>query len=117
MKYYLDELASTEIARAGRLAGLDIVSSHEAGRDGTSDEVQLLFAAAEGRCFVTQNYRDLRRLTVAFHERNLPHFGVLFLPRGAVTRHLVGLIVEALKLHDQQHPAGVAAYSESFLKL
>ena len=40
MRYVIDEDLPTDIARIGRRIGLDVISVHEVGREGWSDEAQ-----------------------------------------------------------------------------
>ena len=106
MPFYLDELASDRLAEAARSKGVDIVSSHECGRDGLPDETQLLLAAEDGRCFVTQNYPDFIALTFEFQRLGLPHAGVLLLPR-SLKRSNTGLLGTALQSYPANHPDGL----------
>jgi hypothetical protein len=80
MLYLIDEDLATDIARIGRGLGLDVVSVHENDRESWTDEQQLQQAAIEGRCIVTANRDDFRRLTDAFSLENRPHAGVLVVP-------------------------------------
>jgi hypothetical protein len=48
MRFYLDEHYSDVIAEICRQRIVDTSTTHEARRDGTRDEPQLLFAAEEG---------------------------------------------------------------------
>src|SRR5437870_5696340 len=66
-------------AALGRSMGLDVVSSHELGRDGTSDEVQLAFAVAQQRCMVTFDRIDYQRLAREYEARGRGYFGILLL--------------------------------------
>jgi predicted nuclease of predicted toxin-antitoxin system len=81
MHYLIDEDLATDIARIGRRIGLDILSVHELGRRGWSDEEQLETAAREGRCVVTGNRGDFEDLTNQFFLTGRPHAGVLFVHR------------------------------------
>jgi uncharacterized protein with PIN domain len=49
IKLYLDEDMSSQVAQALRSKGFDVVSSHEVGNDGLSDEEELRIATKEGR--------------------------------------------------------------------
>ncbi|MCA9792460.1 MAG: DUF5615 family PIN-like protein [Candidatus Eremiobacteraeota bacterium] len=46
---------SPRIATIAREQPLDVLSTHESGRNGLDDEEQLRFAAQEGRILVTCN--------------------------------------------------------------
>ena len=54
-RFFTDEDVYAAVATALRKAGLDSVSTPEAGRIGEGDESQLAFAAAQGRVLVTFN--------------------------------------------------------------
>jgi hypothetical protein len=116
MRFYLDEDLSDHIADLARAQGCDVVSSHECGRDGLSDEEQLRLAAGEGRCFVTRNRAHFVQLTVRCFERGWPHAGLLLLP-GSLAGDRFAAIAGALARYDRQHPEGIAAYTVDFLRV
>src|SRR5581483_379286 len=101
MRFYLDEDLSDQVARAARAQGLDVVSSHELGRDGWSDDEQLRQAAEEGRCFVTRNRDDFIALTTRCLEHECPHEGVLIVPP-SLPNARVAAIVRALVAYAQR---------------
>lgn len=53
----LDEDVIPELARVLRAAGHDVISVHEVGAFGLSDEEQLARASAEGRALLSFNFR------------------------------------------------------------
>ncbi len=114
MRFYLDEDLSDHVATIGREWGLDVMSSHECGRDGLSDEEQLHRAAADGRVFVTRNHRDFVQLTRQFFENQWPHTGVLLLPR-SLANHDFAAIARALALFAEDQDEASLAYSIQFL--
>lgn len=113
MRFYLDEDLSNRIAEIARSRGMDILSSHECGRDGSSDEEQLWLAAQEGRCLVTRNRSDFIKLTVQFFERNWPHCGVLIISPSLPGDDFRGT-VEALIRYAAEHPEGLPNYTIDF---
>ncbi len=115
MRFYLDEDLSSEIAKIARARGLDVVSCHELGRNGLSDERQLRFAAEEGRCLVTRNRDDFEEQTVRFFEMEWSHAGLLIVPPSLPSDRF-SLIAAALLDYDRQHPEGVPAYTIHFLR-
>ena len=114
MRFYLDEHLSPVIAEICRRHGVDVQATREAGRIGATDDDQLLFAAQEGRCILTENRRDFERLTNAFRERDLPHAGVLLLPR-SLPKHDFAGIAAALIHFDTLYPGGLPPYTVVFL--
>lgn len=115
MRFYLDEDLSQQIAAIGRTSDLDVVSSHECGRDGLSDEDQLRLAAADGRCVVTRNYADYAMLTRSFWELGWPHAGVLLVAPSLANDGFAD-IAAALLDYDRAHPEGLLAYQVDYLR-
>lgn len=114
MRFYLDENLSQQVARIARNLGLDVVSSHEVGRNPLPDEEQLRLAALEGRCLVTRNYADFDRLTKRFLEHRWPHAGVLLVPPSLPNERFAA-IAEALASYAKRHEAGIPSYTIDFL--
>jgi len=110
MRFYLDEDLSDQIAIIARSLGLDVLSSHECGRDGLDDEGQLLAAAEDGRCLVARNRADFVAWTVRFFERESPHSGVLLLPESLPPDRFVA-IARALVEYDRGRPEGLSPYT------
>jgi len=65
IRLYLDEDVHKRVASALRLRRFDVVSAHEVGRWGLSDEEQLTYAAGEGRAIFTFNTSDYQNLAPA----------------------------------------------------
>jgi predicted nuclease of predicted toxin-antitoxin system len=80
MKYYLDEDLPYRVAEVARRVGIDVVSSREVGNNGAHDDVQLAYAAAQGRVMVTRNAADYIPLTEQFAAEGRPHCGLLLVP-------------------------------------
>jgi predicted nuclease of predicted toxin-antitoxin system len=115
MRFYLDEDLSDRVAVIARSLGLDVLSSHECGRDGLDDEAQLQAAAEDGRCLVTRNRVDFVAWTVRFFERESPHSGVLLIP-GSLPPDQFAAIAHALVEYERQHPEGLPPYTVDFLR-
>lgn len=114
MRFYLDEDLSDRVASIARAQGLDVLSSHECGRDGLSDEAQLSLAGEEGRCLVTRNRNHFVLLTVRFFENQSPHAGVLLVVRSLANDGFAG-IATALVSYARRHDAGLPTYAIDFL--
>lgn len=78
--FFTDEDVYAAVAAGLRKAGLDAVSTPEAGRLGESDESQLAWAAGQGRVLVTFN---------------VAHFSALHSTWIAVGRHHAGIVVSS----------------------
>jgi predicted nuclease of predicted toxin-antitoxin system len=81
LRFLLDEDLPPRAAEVGRNLGLDVVSVHEVGRRGYSDDEQLRFAAREGRMLLTRNGDDFLMLSVEFYRAGEPYPGVLIVGR------------------------------------
>ena len=57
-RLYADEDFPLPVVEELRQLGHDVLTSPEAGRDGTPDPDQLAFATADGRVLVTHNRKD-----------------------------------------------------------
>lgn len=53
IRFFFDQHMPNAVAGALRRHGADVLTAHEAGRCGLTDEEQLRFATAEGRAVVT----------------------------------------------------------------
>jgi Domain of unknown function (DUF5615) len=116
MRYLIDEDLSTDIARIGRRIGLDVVSIHEIGREGWTDEQQLTRAAEERRCIVTGNCRDFEDLTWEFYAAGRPHAGVRCV-QGALRYAEPATVARAPLAFDLDHGDFAADYFSGFLYL
>lgn len=114
MRFLLDEDLSPKLAFIARELGVDVLSSHECGRNGLTDEDQLRLAAEDQRCFVTRNARHLVPLTKRCFEYQSPHAGLLLVPR-SLPNDEFSTIARALLAYDQMHKPGLPSYSVDFL--
>jgi len=95
IRLYLDEDVHKRVASALRLRRFDVVSAHEVGRWGLSDEAQLTYAATEGRALFTYNTPDYLRLHLDWLQRGQEHYGIIVsdqLPIGETVRRLLNLL-------------------------
>jgi hypothetical protein len=95
---YLDEDIHLGIAVALRRRGFDVVATPEAERRGTTDEEQLAFATAAGRCLVTFNRGDFVRLHERYVAEGREHAGIILARQAAIgpmVRALAGFLATA----------------------
>lgn len=97
VKLYLDEDLSQRAAQALREKGYDVVSSHEVGNDGLTDEEQLRYAAKEQRHLVTYNARDYLVLADLWYRRGQRFPKILILREDRFPRHDLGAQIRALE--------------------
>ncbi len=116
MRYLLDEDLHPGFAEVARGLGLDALSVHEVDRRGFSDDDQLRYAAAEGRCLVTRNRDDFIQLTVMYFEANRPHAGVLSVPRSLPNKRPEQM-AHALKRWHEKRGEVASAYMIDFLAI
>ena len=110
IRFCLDEDLSYRIAEIVRGRGIDITTSRESGLNGRPDEEQLLFAAGQGRCLVTENFRDFARLTREFLTAGRPHAGVALVPASVPARHFASVAAAIVRLADA-YPDGLPPYT------
>ena len=114
-RYYLDEDISYRVARIARDANMDIRSTRDYGRDGTSDEDQLRFATHEGRCLITRNYRDFDGIARRQLAEGGTHADVLFVPSSLPNEDFHRLAL-AIVAYVRLHPEGVLPNMTDWLR-
>ncbi|MFO0870383.1 MAG: DUF5615 family PIN-like protein [Pirellulales bacterium] len=94
VRLYVDEDASESSVVAGlRARGVDLVTTVEANRCGTSDAEQLKFATELGRVIYTFNAGDFARLHREYLQAGRPHAGIVVIPE---QRYSIGQKVRRL---------------------
>jgi len=73
----LDECISPDLASAMRQRGWDVISAHEVGLVGGTDEEQLEFAAQTGRVLLTFDVLDFQELAKRWSQQGREHAGIL----------------------------------------
>ena len=98
VRLYLDEDFHPDIATAMRQRGHDCQNAAEAGMLGKSDEAQLAFAAAQGRCIVSFNVADFVELVKEWANQGRAHAGIVVTQQvsrqhfGALSQRLLDLL-------------------------
>ena len=88
---YFDEDVDVLVAHLLRGRGFDATTTMDVGRVGTSDEQQLIYAAANEMAVLTHNRWDFEVLATQFYETGRSHAGIFI-----ATRHPPQRIVERL---------------------
>lgn len=114
MTFYLDEDLAPAIAVSLRKRGVDAVSAHDVGQIGLSDAEQLAFAAGQGRCLVSANARDFRRLGHDAILQGRPHAGIVLCPP-RIHGLDIGGVLRALARIADRYPAGLGEYDVLYL--
>jgi len=116
VRFYLDEdVSSHAVLAAARTLGLDIESSAEHGRGGTTDDVQLEYAASLGRSIVTQNGSDFEEQTRIFQAAGRPHAGVVIVPH-SIPNDQVRRFARAMQAIAAYYPDGLDPYAVIWLR-
>ncbi len=80
IRFHLDENIPLDVAIGLRRRGIDVTTTAEARLAGAADEIQLAFAASEGRVLVTQDHDFLK-----LHADGNTHAGIAYAPRRSRT--------------------------------
>jgi hypothetical protein len=96
----LDEDVHAAVAVGLRRRGFDVVRAEEAQRLGVSDEAQLRYAVAQGRCLFSFNRGHFADLHVRLLSRGEHHAGIVICRQAAV-----GPVVRALSALLSAHTA------------
>lgn len=81
VRLYIDEDAAEHAVVQGlRARGLDVLTTVDANRQGSSDADQLGFAVRSGRTIYTFNVADFARLHNAYLSSSTDHCGIIVIP-------------------------------------
>lgn len=95
VRLYVDEDAAQDAVVAGlRQRGIDVLTILDAGMASASDDQQLEFAAADGRCLYSLNVDDFCRLHKEWLAAGRHHAGIVIIPR---QRYSVGEKIRRLE--------------------
>jgi hypothetical protein len=95
IRLYLDEDVHKRVAYALKLRHFDVISAHELGRWGLSDEEQLSYATNEGRALFTYNTSDYLPIHQEWIRCGKEHYGLIVsnqLPIGETIRRMLNLL-------------------------
>ncbi|MDA1275691.1 MAG: DUF5615 family PIN-like protein [Verrucomicrobia bacterium] len=88
IRLYLDEDSSdTNLLKALRLRGVDVLGAPDSGMLGRNDDEQLKWAASQQRALYSSNRADFYRIHSEFVRGGEDHFGIIL---GAQQRYTVG---------------------------
>ncbi|MDZ8089877.1 MAG: DUF5615 family PIN-like protein [Nostoc sp. DedQUE12b] len=105
IRFYLDEDAGKKsLANGLRNAGIDVMTTAEADRLGSSDDNQLIWATEQRRVIYSFNVGDFCRLHKAYLEQQQNHSGIVLAAKQsyAIGEQLRGLLklVESVEAED-----------------
>jgi len=94
---------SRSLVTALRARSVDLQTVVEAGLQGKPDEIQLEWAAAEGRTLYTFNVSDFCRLHREYLHRGLGHSGIIVVPRQRYSvKQQIRLLLNLLKTRSAE---------------
>lgn len=104
IRLFTDEMIDTDLAPQLRRRGYDAESCAEAGRagQGISDELQLEYAAGQGRALLTFNMSDFVSIDHAWKAADREHAGIVLAPEIRDFRSLLRYVERHL---DSYSPA------------
>ncbi len=94
---YFDEDVSSLLSKLLQSRGFDVLTTHEASQNGSSDEAQLAFATEQGRAILTHNRVDFERLAQLYIANGQSHSGIIIVVR----RKPHDILQRLLRLLDQ----------------
>jgi len=83
--------------------------------EGMTDAELLRWGGVHGRCIVTKNGGDFIQLTRQFEADQIPHAGVLVIPR-SIENDEFARIARASAWYHQMYPEGVPPYFVDYLR-
>ena len=78
IRLYLDEDVDPQVAERLTATGLDVLTPREAGRRGSTDEEQLIFAVGENRAIYSHNVRDFEQIARSWAASGRHHAGIMY---------------------------------------
>jgi hypothetical protein len=83
---------------------------------GKTDEEQLAYAASEGRCIVTCDERDYRRMATQWLEEDRSYAGIIIIPF-EVKPYIQAAVTRALHRYALLYPNGLPENTVMYLAL
>ncbi len=77
IKLYQDEDVSVLLAELLKARGYTVVTAHEAGMLGKSDDEQLAYAVSQQKTFLTHNRVDCENLYSEYFQTGRHHYGII----------------------------------------
>jgi len=103
LRFFFDECADEDVARALLALGLDVVTATAAGRKGHADQDQLEYARRENRVFYTID-ADFLCLAADWQKRGQFFTGILYhAPHARSKREIIDALVLCNGVFEPQH--------------
>lgn len=103
IRFYFDQHMPNIAVAALRRRGVDVLTAHEAGTCGNSDEEQLRFATADNRALVTFD-ADYLTIASAFLAANETFAGIVYCRPDKYSQNPTRLAAELLIVHGAMTP-------------
>jgi predicted nuclease of predicted toxin-antitoxin system len=97
IRLYLDEDISLRLGLLLRARGFDVVSAHDVGARGETDDEQFERANLDGRAILSFNYADFNRIAARCFDEGRVHAGILVAYRQS-TRDEIGSMVDRVSV-------------------
>ena len=96
VRFYFDNHMARAVADGLRRHGIDVQTSHQAGRSRFPDDELIRLATADGRVVVTQD-EDFKALAADFQTRGEEFAGIVYCDPGKYTGR-PGLLIQDLRI-------------------
>ena len=112
MRFYLDEdIASQSLINMLSSAGHDVITTHQAGNSGATDEEQLTYAADKRCVLISGNIKDFIFLNNEWQKINKKHYGIMLIQRRRNDRANADRILAFARKHkDEKYLPNVICY-------
>ena len=96
IRFYFDEDVSVDIVSNLRNRGFDVLCARDVAMLGQDDDVQLEFAASQGRAFVTHNRHDFEARHRRYLDEGTEHYGIIIAKRRSRDEITVAKLLDLL---------------------
>ncbi len=113
IKLYLDEDISYTVAVVLRSRGCDVISAHEVGMTGKTDDEQLDYAVTNARTILTFNARHFAPLAEKCYKEQRDHLGIV-ISKQINLSEMARMVVNMLKIYKTDDLKNSLIWLQSF---